>query len=180
MKYTKAFSAVALFLLLSPGYLWADCPAISDHACCGGATWRTYTFDLACATVTSGVTTTTMWCGESAHRVAYPTTSTQTITYQYTIPTTSNGWEIRVDYNFDYGGNTSNYERADYTLTRQGSQVASGNIFFTNTQSSCAVGDIYNLSFTAGDILVVTITMQTASSGSYGEASNLTLFKSPA
>jgi hypothetical protein len=54
-----------------------------------------------------------MWCGEPAHRVAYPTTSTETVTYQYTIPTTS----------------TSNFERADYTLTRNGSQVASGNIF---------------------------------------------------
>src|SRR5437764_11656634 len=86
-----------------------------------------------------------------------------TVKYQYTIPTISNGWEIRVDYNFDYGGNASNYERADCPRTRQGSQVASGNIFYTNTQSSCSVGDI----------LVVTVTMQTASSGSYAEASNL-------
>jgi hypothetical protein len=180
MKSTKTIAAVAVFLMLSPFNLFADCPAISDHACCGGYTWRQYNFDLACATTTSNVTTTMMWCGEPSHRVAYPTTSTETVTYQYTIPTTSTGWEMRLAYNFDPGGNSANFERADYTLSRNGSQVQSGNIFYTNGQSSCQVAGPYGFSFNAGDILVITITMKTANSGSFAEVSNLNLFKVPA
>jgi hypothetical protein len=32
MKYTKAFATIAVFLMLSPFNLFADSPAISDHA----------------------------------------------------------------------------------------------------------------------------------------------------
>ncbi len=183
MKTSKSFVAVlGIALMLSPAQLFADCPTITGpHGCCGGITWRTYTFDLSCAgTSSSNVTTTTMWCGTPAHRVAYPTTSTETVTYQYVIPSNSTNWQIRLDYEFTNGGSTSNFNRADYTLTRNGSQIGSGNIYFTNTSASCVAGGIYGISANGGDLLTVTIQMRTANSGSYAEVGNLILFKSPA
>jgi hypothetical protein len=181
MKSIKTFVVIGIFLMLSPGNLFASCPTISSHACCGSYTWKTYTFDLSCGgTSSSNVTTTTMWCGEPSHRVAYPTTSTETVTYYYVIPDTSSGWEIRLDYEFTNGGSTSNFNRADYTLTRNGSQVGSGNIYYTDVAASCAVGSLTGMSMNAGDLLQIVVTMRTASSGSYAETSNLTLFKVPA
>ena len=180
MRNVKAFAALAVFLLMSPYNMFAACPSLATQGCCGGSTWKVYNFDLSCAATTSGVTTSTMWCGGAAHRVAYPTTSTQTIQYQYTIPETSTGWEIRLDYEFTNGGSTSNFNRADYTVTRNFTQVASGNIYYTDVAASCQVGSAYPLSLQQGDILVVTIQMRTANSGSYGEVQALTLFKVPA
>ncbi len=180
MRSVRTFVAFAVFLMLSPSNLFADCPAIGTHGCCGGYTWKSYTFDLSCASTTSGVTTSTMWCGGDAHRVAYPTTSTQTIQYQYTIPQTSTGWEIRLDYEFTNGGSTSNFNRADYTLVRNFVQVDSGNIYYTDVAASCQVGSANPISANAGDILTVTIQMRTANSGSYAEVQNLILFKVPA
>src|SRR5215212_7421805 len=173
-KYVKAFVAVGIFVMLSPGNLFADCPTITQSGCCGGYTWKTYTFDLSCGwTSSSNVTTGTMWCGEPVHRIAYPTTSTETVTYYYTIPSTSSNWEIRLDYEFTNGGSASNYARADYTVARNGSQIGSGNIFYTNSAASCAVGSAYPFSWNAGDLLTITVTMRTASSGSYAAVRNL-------
>lgn len=103
MKSRNAAVAVAVFLMLSPGSLFADCPTISSHACCGGGfTWKTYSFTLDCATISGGVSvvTDTNCSLGSVHSVSN-NASTQTVVYQYTIPTTSTGWEIRVDYDFN-------------------------------------------------------------------------------
>jgi hypothetical protein len=54
MKSRKAFAAIAVFLMLSPGSLFADCPTISSQGCCGGYTWKWYSFTLDCATVSAG------------------------------------------------------------------------------------------------------------------------------
>jgi hypothetical protein len=179
MKSIKAIAAVGVFLLLSPGYLMADCPDISSHACCGGGyTWKTYAFDLTCPTVTSGVGTTTA-CSMSMHNVAN-NASTQTVTYQYTIPSTSTGWEIRVDYDFDNGGDTGNFIKAEYTVTRGGSTISSGTVLDRNTSWACGVASAYPLSWTAGDILTVTISLRATNSSSYARAAALTLFKVPA
>jgi hypothetical protein len=65
MKSRNAVAAVAVFLMLSPGSLFADCPDISSHACCGGGyTWKTYSFTTDCATISGGVSTITDRMGD--------------------------------------------------------------------------------------------------------------------
>ena len=175
----RTFAALGLFLILSPAHLYADCPAINSHSCCSGAiTWKSYDFDLSCPSTSAGVGTST-GCSGDVHRVEYPT-SLATIQYQYTIPQTSTGWEIRLDYEFEDGGVGTNYNRADYELYRNFSLVSSGNIYYTSGDVWCGYASVSPLSFQQGDILVVTIEMKTATSGSWGEVSNLLLFKVPA
>jgi hypothetical protein len=178
MKAHKLFLGVAVFLLLCPGYLYADCPAISSHGCCGGYTWKTYEFDLTCPITSAGVGTASA-CSMNMHSVA-GSSSTETVTYQYTIPSTSTGWEIRVDYDFNNGGDTSNFIKAEYTVTRGGSTISSGTVLNRNTSWACGVASASGLSWTAGDILTVTISLRAATAGSYARADPLSLFKVPA
>lgn len=181
MKSRKAFVAVAVFLMLSPGSLFADCPTITTHGCCGGYTWKTYTFTLDCATVSGGVSTVTDTnCSLGDLHSVSNNASTQTVVYQYTIPTTSSGWQIRLDYDFNNGGDTSNFIKAEYTVTRGGSGVDSGTFLDRNTSWACGVASDYPNSWNAGDILVVTISLRATNSSSYARADGLILFKSPA
>jgi hypothetical protein len=181
MKSRKGFVALAVFLMLSPGSLFADCPSISSQACCGGYTWKWYNFTLDCATITSGVSTVTdpnCSLGD-VHSVAN-VASTQTVTYQYTIPQSSTGWEIRVDYDFNNGGDTSNFIQASYTVTRGGTPVDGGTFLNRNTSWACGVASDNPNSWNAGDILVVTINLRATNSGSYARVDGLNLFKVPA
>jgi hypothetical protein len=182
MKSRKAFVAVAVFLMLSPGSLFADCPTISSHACCsGGYTWKTYTFTLDCATISGGVSTITdPNCSLGDVHSVSNNASTQTVTYQYTVPTTSTGWEIRVDYDFNNGGDTSNFIQAAYTVTRSGSTIDSGTFLNRNTSWPCGVASDNSNSWNAGDILVVTISLRATNASSYARVDGLTLFKVPA
>jgi hypothetical protein len=182
MKSRKAFVALALFVMLLPGSLFADCPSISDHACCGGGyTWRTYSFTTDCASVTSGVSTITDTnCSLGTVHSVSNNASTQTVTYQYTVPTTSTGYEIRVDYDFNNGGDTGNFIQASYTVTRSGSTIDSGTFLNRNTSWPCGVASDYPNSWNAGDILVVTISLRATNSSSYARVAGLTLFKVPA
>lgn len=181
MKSRRAFVAVAVFLMLAPGSLFADCPDISSHACCGGYTWKTYSFTLDCATISSGVSTVTDTnCSLGSVHSVSNNASTQTVVYQYTIPTTSTGWEIRVDYDFNNGGDTGNSIKAEYTVTRGGSQIDSGTFLDRNTSWPCGVASDYPNSWNAGDILIVTISLRATNSSSYARVAGLTLFKVPA
>lgn len=101
--------------------------------------------------------------------------STQTVTYQYTVPTTSTGWEIRVDYDFNNGGDTSNFITAAYIVTRGGTPVDSGTFLNRNTSWPCAVSSDYPNSWNAGDIHVVTITLRATNSSSYARVDGLNL-----
>ena len=181
MNSRKAAVAVAVFLMLSPGSLFADCPTITSHGCCGGFTWKQYKFTLDCATISGSVSTITdpnCSLGD-VHSVAN-VASTQTVVYQYTIPTTSTGWEIRVDYDFNNGGDTSNFIKAEYTVTRGGNPVDSGTFLDRNTSWACGVASDYPNSWNAGDILIVTITLRATNSSSYARVDGLNLFKVPA
>jgi hypothetical protein len=176
----KSFAALAVFLMLSPGMLFADCPSVSSSSCCGGYTWYTYAFELACGwTSSNNVGTGTMWCYNlPVHTVSYPVTSTETVTYQYTLPTSSSNWEIMFFVEFSNGGNGNNFVRADYTLTHNGVTGSSQNIFFSNSALSCSREDVWPISASAGDVLTITVQMKTASSGSYAQVSAPTLFRS--
>lgn len=181
MKSRNALVAVALFVLLTPGSLFADCPTITSHACCGGFTWKQYKFTLDCATISGGVSTTTdTSCSLGDVHYVNNQASTQTIVYQYTIPTTSSGWEIRVDYDFNNGGDTNNFIIADYTVSRSGSVIDSGTFLNKNTSWSCGVASDNPNSWNAGDILIVTVSINATNSTSYGKVDGLTLFKVPA
>ena len=181
MKSRNAVVAVAVFLMLSPGSLFADCPDISTHGCCGGYTWKTYTFTLDCATVSGGVSVVTdANCSLGDLHSVSNNASTQTVVYQYTIPSTSSGWQIRLDYDFNNGGDTSNFIQAAYTVTRGGSLIDSGTFLNLNTSWPCGVASDYPNSWNAGDILVVTVSLRATNSSSYARADGLILFKSPA
>lgn len=181
MTSKKSFAALALFLLLTPGSLFADCPTISSHSCCGGATWKQYRFDLSCAVTTSGVSTVTDTnCSLGDMHSVSNNANTQTVTYQYTIPSTSTGWEIRSDYDFNNGGDTSNFIKVEYVITRGGSTISSGTVVDRNTSQACGYASASPLSWTAGDILTVTISLRATNSTSYARVDNLTLFKVPA
>lgn len=178
----KAFAAVGVFLMLSPGNLFADCPSIATQGCCGGFTWKVYDFTTDCPSVTSGVTVRTAVGSCPLGTVHYVSNnaSTQTITYQYIIPQTSTGWEIRVDYDFNNGGDTSNFIQASYNVTRSGSSIDSGTFLNTSSTTFCSVASDYPNSWNAGDFLTVTITIRATNSTSYGQVAGLTLFKVPA
>lgn len=181
MKSRNAAVAVAVFLILSPGSLFADCPTITSHGCCGGYTWKTYAFTLDCATISGGVSTVTdSNCSLGEVHSVSNNASTQTVTYQYTVPTTSSGWQIRVDYDFNNGLDSSNFIKAEYTVTRGGSPVDSGTFLDRNTSWACGVASDYPNTWNAGDILVVTISLRATNSSSYARVDGLTLFKSPA
>ena len=180
MNSVKAFIAVAV-LVLSAGSVYADCPTITSHGCCGGFTWKQYKFTLDCATVSGGVSTITdPNCSLGDVHSVSNNASTQTVTYQYTVPTTSTGWEIRVDYDFNNGGDTSNFIKAQYAVTRSGSTVDSGTFLDRNTSWACGVASDNPNSWNAGDILTVTITLRATNSSSYARVDGLTLFKVPA
>lgn len=182
MKSRKAFVAVAIFLMLSPASLYADCPTITQHGCCGGFTWKTYKFTLDCATVSGGVgTTTDTGCPLGDVHYVNNQASTQTIVYQYTIPQTSTGWEIRVDYDFNNGGDpTNNFISAAYNVTRGGSSIDSGTFLNTSSNAVCAVATDSPNSWNAGDILTVTISIKANNSSAHGKVDELVLFKVPA
>ena len=181
MKHRNIAVAVAVFLMLSPGALFADCPTISSHACCGGYTWKTYSFTTDCASVSGGVSTTTdTSCPLGSVHYVNNNASTQTIVYQYTVPTTSSGWQIRVDYDFNNGADTGNFIKAEYVVTRSSVPVDSGTFLDRNTSATCSVASDYPNSWNAGDILVVTISVRATNSSSYGKVAGLTLFKTPA
>lgn len=177
----RAFAAVGIFIILSPGTLWADCPTITSHGCCGGYTWKTYTFTTDCPTVSSGVAVTSNNnCSLGDMHEAANDPNTETVTYQYTIPSTSTGWEIRVDYDFNNGGDTSNFIQASYNVTRGGSSIDSGTFLNRNTSWPCGVASDSGNSWNAGDILTVTISLRATNSSSYARADGLILFKVPA
>lgn len=177
----RAFAAVAVFLLFAPDNLWADCPTITSLACCGGTTWKQYNFTLDCPTISSGVSTITdPNCSLGDVHSVSNNASTQTVTYQYTIPTTSSGWEIRVDYDFSNGGDTSNFIKAEYVVTRGGSTIDSGTFLNRNTSWACGVASDSPNSWNAGDILTVTISLRATNSTSYTRVDGLNLFKVPA
>ena len=181
MNSRKAFVAVAVLLMLSPGSVFADCPTITSHACCGGATWKQYRFTLDCATITSGVSTITdPNCNLGDVHSVSNNASTQTVTYQYTVPTTSTGWEVRVDYDFNNGGDTGNFITASYSVTRSGSTIDSGTFLNRNTSWACGVASDSSNSWNAGDILVVSISLRATNSSSYARVDGLNLFKVPA
>jgi hypothetical protein len=181
MRSRNAFVAVAVFLILSPASLYADCPTITSHGCCGGYTWKQYRFTLDCATISGGVSTITdPNCSLGDVHSVSNNASTQTVTYQYTVPTTSTGWEIRVDYDFNNGGDTGNFIKAQYTVTRGGSLVDSGTFLDRNTSWACGVASDWPNSWNAGDILVVTISLRATNSSSYARVDGLNLFKVPA
>jgi hypothetical protein len=181
MTSKKSFIAIAVFLLLTPGSLFADCPTITSHACCGGVTWKQYRFDLSCAVTSSGVSTVTDTnCNLGDMHSVSNNASTQTVTYQYTVPSSSNGWEIRADYDFNNGGDSSNFIKVEYAVTRGGSTISSGTLLNRTDSWSCGVASASSLSWTAGDILTVTISLRATNSTSYARVDNLHLFKVPA
>jgi hypothetical protein len=181
MKSRNAVVAVAVFLMLSPGSLFADCPTITTHGCCGGVTWKTYTFTLDCATISGGVSVVTDTnCSLGDMHSVSNNASTQTVVYQYTIPTTSTGWQIRLDYDFNNGGDTSNFISAFYNVTRGGFSIDSGTFLARTDSWPCGVATDSPNSWNAGDILTVTASLRATNSSSYAKVDGLVLFKSPA
>lgn len=176
MNLIRSFAVLAIVVMLSPA-VFADCPAITQHSCCGGSTWSQYTFTRDCATVSSGVGLGNQWCGVASHVVAN-VSGTQTVVYQYTIPTTDTDWEIRFDPDFNPGSDSSNFLRADYTITSGGVTGPSVNIFNSgNSAISCSPRSIVNRSFTAGNILTLTVQLRAQGSGAAAYISAPVLFR---
>ncbi|HYK02551.1 MAG TPA: hypothetical protein VE974_12410 [Thermoanaerobaculia bacterium] len=177
----RAFAAVGVLLMLSPGALFADCPDIVTQGCCGGVTWKKYTFTTDCPTVSGGISvTSTNSCSLGDMHEAANDPNTETVTYQYTIPSTSTGWQIRLDYDFNNGGDSSNFIQASYNVTRGGSSIDSGTFLNRSDSWPCGVASDWPNSWNAGDILTVTISLRATNSSSYARADGLILFKSPA
>ena len=106
MKYTTA--VLGIFLILSPGGLFAACPDQSGGSG-GGATWTLFSFDTSCASTSGNVSSTTMWCSYPAHSFD---TGSGSADYSMTVPSgsfTQQLWSARVYVEFSdpnsYSGN---------------------------------------------------------------------------
>jgi len=63
----------------------------------------------------------------------------------------SRGWEIHVDYDFNNAGDSSNFIKASYTVTRGGSLIDSWEFLNRNTSWPCGVASDSGNSCNAGD-----------------------------